>query len=179
MRVAIFGVGAAATTMAIQVASVYELFVLCSDFVYVMLFPQLTCVIYFIDMNTYGSLLGFIIGLFFRLAGGDPSLGLNPLIKYPWYNKQESLQLFPFKTFAMLTTFVFIFIGSYFTKFIFEREVLSKNFDIFKCIVNKSDRQTEIMFKPNKDLYVICSNKDQYISKEFLGKSNEGFVTKL
>jgi high affinity choline transporter 7 len=71
MRIGIVGVGAAATVLAIQVDSIYDLFVLCSDFVYVMLFPQLTCVVYFRDVNTYGSLAGYIMGLFFRLAGGE------------------------------------------------------------------------------------------------------------
>jgi Na+/proline symporter len=61
------------------VDSIYDLFVLCSDFVYVMLFPQLTCVVYFRDVNTYGSLAGYIMGLFFRLAGGEKSLKLPVL----------------------------------------------------------------------------------------------------
>jgi high affinity choline transporter 7 len=59
MRIGIVGVGAAASVLAIVVDSIYSLFVLCSDFVYVMLFPQLTCVIYFRDVNTYGSLSGY------------------------------------------------------------------------------------------------------------------------
>jgi high affinity choline transporter 7 len=46
MTIGIVGVGAAASILAIVVDSIYSLFVLCSDFVYVMLFPQLTCVIY-------------------------------------------------------------------------------------------------------------------------------------
>ena len=136
MRIGIFGVGAAATVLAIQVDSIYDLFVLCSDFVYVMLFPQLTCVVYFRDVNTYGSLAGYIMGLFFRLAGGEKSLKLPVLIHYPWYDAKEHLQRFPFKTFSMLTTFFFILFVSYFTKYIFDKGWLQKKYDIFKCVVN-------------------------------------------
>ena len=58
MRFAIFGVGAAATAMALSVGSIYVLFHLCSDLVFVILFPQLCCVIYFKASNTYGSIAG-------------------------------------------------------------------------------------------------------------------------
>ena len=88
MRIGIVGVGAAASVLAIVVDSIYSLFVLCSDFVYVMLFPQLTCMIYFRDVNTYGSLAGYIMGRFFRLAGGEKSLKLPALFQYPWYDAE-------------------------------------------------------------------------------------------
>jgi hypothetical protein len=61
MRIAIFGVGTLAIIMALTIGSIYELWFLCSDFVYVMLFPQLTCVVYFNGTNTYGSLVGFFV----------------------------------------------------------------------------------------------------------------------
>lgn len=76
MRFAIFGVGVLATVMAITVKSIYTLWYLCSDLVYVVLFPQLLCVIYLKTSNTYGSLVAYVIGMFFRIAGGEPSLGI-------------------------------------------------------------------------------------------------------
>lgn len=136
MRIGIVGVGAAATVLAIQVDSIYDLFVLCSDFVYVMLFPQLTCVVYFRDVNTYGSLAGYIMGLFFRLAGGEKSLKLPALFQYPWYDAEAKFQRFPYKTFSMLMSFLFILSVSYLTKYIFKKGWLSEKYDIFKCVVN-------------------------------------------
>jgi len=44
--------------MAIYIKSIYGLFVLCADFVYVVLFPQLTLVLYVPWINTYGAALG-------------------------------------------------------------------------------------------------------------------------
>ncbi|GFS03463.1 high affinity choline transporter 1-like [Elysia marginata] len=73
-----------ACVMAIQVDSIYELWYLCSDFVYVVLFPQLVCVMYLKKSNSYGSFVAFVLGLFFRLIGGDNALDIPALIKYPW-----------------------------------------------------------------------------------------------
>lgn len=135
MRVAIFGVGLMATLMAIFVDSIYGLWYLCSDLVYVILFPQLISVVYLKDTNTYGSLAGYLIGLFFRLAGGEPMLRLPPLIKYPLYTDEHGQQ-FPFKTFAMLLNFAAILIFSYGSKLLFENGYLQKRHDVFKCVVN-------------------------------------------
>lgn len=144
MRIAIVGIGSLATIMAIQVGSIYDLFVLCSDFVYVMLFPQLTCVIYFSGTNTYGSLAGYVMGLFVRLAGGEKTLSIPTMIKFPWYDETENSQLFPFKTFSTLTTFILIFLVSYCTNYIFEKGLLPAKCDIFKCVVNLDDKKEKL-----------------------------------
>lgn len=48
---------------------------MCSDLVYVVLFPQLLIVVHFKDWcNTYGSLFAYIVGMFVRLAGGEQVL---------------------------------------------------------------------------------------------------------
>jgi len=55
---------------------------MCSDLVYVILFPQLLLVVHFKDWcNTYGSFVAYCVGMFFRLAGGEPLIHLPPLIK--------------------------------------------------------------------------------------------------
>ncbi|CAC5389089.1 SLC5A7 [Mytilus coruscus] len=160
LRIAIFGVGVVATVIAITVGSIYELWFLCSDFVYVMLYPQLTCVVYFTGTNTYGSLAGFIIGLFFRLAGGDNLLNFKPLIRYPWYLEDSNTQLFPYKTFAMLLTFVSIFTVSYSTNFLFKSGILRKQYDVFRCIVNLPKKKSSKIFHPAQELNVEMSSKE-------------------
>ena len=59
MRFAIVCVGILATIMALTIQSIYGLWYLCADLVYVILFPQLCCVVYFKRSNTYGSLSGY------------------------------------------------------------------------------------------------------------------------
>ena len=132
MRFSIFGVGAAATAMALVVKSIYTLWFLCADLVYVILFPQLCCVIYIKSTNTYGSLISYLIGLILRIGGGEKSIGLEPFIKYPFYSEADG-QLFPFKTLAMLCSFATLILVSYLTKFLFERQILPLWLDVAGC----------------------------------------------
>ena len=63
-------VGAAATLLGIVVNSIYALWFLCSDLVYVILFPQFVLVVHTRFTNAYGSLVGFILGMILRFTGG-------------------------------------------------------------------------------------------------------------
>jgi len=71
IRGAVVVVGGLALMLGLLVKSVYGLFYLCADFVYVILFPQLVAVIYLPFVNVYGSIVGYIIGLVLRLIGGE------------------------------------------------------------------------------------------------------------
>ena len=93
----------------------------------------LCCV--FSKCNTYGSLLGYIIALFLRLGGGDPTLNIAPIIKYPYYNVTDG-QLFPYKTLAMLVSLFTIISVSYLLDFLFRSGRLPMKYDVFQCIVN-------------------------------------------
>ena len=64
-------VGSLALVLGLTVKSVYGLFYLCADFVYVILFPQLVSVVYLPFVNVYGSIVGYIMGLVLRLIGGE------------------------------------------------------------------------------------------------------------
>lgn len=139
MRAAIFGVGAMATAMAITVESIYDLWYLCSDLVYVVLFPQLCCVIYLRGTNTYGSLAGFITALFFRLSGGEKAMYVPTMIKYPFYDEVAKMQLFPYKTLSMLLSLSVLIGVSYSLKYLFEAGLLHRKYDVFMCIINTPD----------------------------------------
>ena len=105
MRAGVIGAGILACTLALTVKSIYALFYLCGDLVYVMLFPQLACVIYFHHANLYGSASGYIIGLFLRVMGGERIIGFDPIIKFPYYDEEYG-QLFPFKTLSMVVIYL-------------------------------------------------------------------------
>ena len=159
MRISIFGVGTLATIMGITVDSIYMLWFLCSDLVFVVLFPQLLCVIYLRWTNTYGSLFGYILGLFFRLAGGETSLGIPILIKYPFYSEEDG-QLFPFKTLSMLISLTTIMAVSMLTKKLFETGMLHRRFDIFMCVVNTPDENIALKKQENSELSAITPTND-------------------
>merc|ERR1712117_456698 len=71
-----------ATTLAIEFNSIYELFVLCGDFMFVIVFPQLTLVLYWELANTYGSVCSFFIGIILRLLCGDSLMGIPATISF-------------------------------------------------------------------------------------------------
>ena len=160
MRGAIFGVGTLATVMGITVDSIYMLWFLCSDLVFVVLFPQLCCVVYLRWTNTYGSLCGYILGLFFRLAGGEESLGIPILIKYPFFDEKTNSQLFPFKTLCMLISLSTIIVVSLATKNLFERGILHRRLDIFMCVVNTQGENIALKYQENSELSAITPTKE-------------------
>ena len=112
LRVSIVCVAALSCIIAIEVNSVYGLFYLCGDFVYVLLFPQLTLVLYYKRGNAYGALCGYVIGAFIRFTGGEPLLSMDAVFKYPNYDEASGTQLFPFKTMAMVVCFISIIVFS-------------------------------------------------------------------
>lgn len=106
LRVAVVAVGTAATAMALSVGSVYELWYLCADLVYVILFPQLVTALFDGRANRTGAMAGAAVGLLLRLGGGEPFLGLPATLPYPLGSN------FPFRTLAMLSGLATIWLVS-------------------------------------------------------------------
>lgn len=94
------------TILAITSNSVYDLWVLTSDLIYSLLFPQLLLIIYLPKVcNTYGSLLGFIVGTILRLGGGVDVFNIPAFLHYPSW--------LPFRTFAMVVALLVELLVSY------------------------------------------------------------------
>jgi high affinity choline transporter 7 len=93
-------VGVAATLMALQVRSVYALWVLCSDLVYCVLFPQLALALFDRRANRWGSYAGMAVALVLRVGAGEPLLGLPRL--WPLPVDAAGVATMPVKTLTML-----------------------------------------------------------------------------
>lgn len=115
VRLAVVAIGALATGLAIAADSVYVLWLLCSDLVYVVLFPQLVMVLFSRHANARGAAAGAVVGLVLRLGGGEPLLGLPATLPYPMHDPEIGI-LFPFRTFAMLMSLVTIWLVSRLTE---------------------------------------------------------------
>jgi high affinity choline transporter 7 len=109
IRFSVALLGAAALLMALRVQSVQALWFFTSDLVFVLLFPQLVYALFDPAANRIGSIAAFAVSLVLRIGGGEPLLGLKPLIPYPelftrhpadWYDPSTGAMLFPFKTLA-------------------------------------------------------------------------------
>lgn len=124
LRRCIWIIGISATLLALQVKSVYELWFLCSDFVYAILFPQLVTALFDKKANMYGSMAGFAVSLILRIGGGDPTLGIPTMIPYPMI--EDGTVLFPFRTLAMVSGLATIMIVSRLTQNICKPTQLKK-----------------------------------------------------
>jgi len=114
LKKSIWIIGIAATILALNIESVYDLWFLCSDFVYCLLFPALVCALFDPKANVWGALSGFLVAAFLRFGGGDAILGIPIFIEYPMMNGEEVL--FPFKTLAMLSGLITIIVVSRMTQ---------------------------------------------------------------
>ena len=102
--------GILATLIALRVQSIYTLWILCSDFVYCLLFPALVTALFDKKANFYGALAGFIVAFILRFGGGEASLGLPTILPYPIIDAASEFGqdgtriavLFPFRTFSMV-----------------------------------------------------------------------------
>ncbi|XP_029457568.1 high affinity choline transporter 1-like [Rhinatrema bivittatum] len=142
MRLSMVLFGSAAAGLAFLSHSVYDLWFLSGELVYTILFPQICCVFYISNTNTYGSATGFLFGLLLRLLGGETSLKLPPVIHYPGCRLVDGVyvQLFPFKTFTMLVSLAIIVAVSYLSTFLFMHSIIPIHWDI--CNVMKGKTST-------------------------------------
>lgn len=137
MRFGILVVGILSTVMALTIPSIYGLWSMCSDLVYVILFPQLLMVVHFKEYcNTYGSLSAYIMAFIVRISGGEKMMGLSAWIHYPGYDEATDTQMFPFRTMAMLISLITLIGVSYGTQVAFMTGKLAPGYDYFRCVVN-------------------------------------------
>ncbi|KAK6169316.1 hypothetical protein SNE40_020394 [Patella caerulea] len=132
LRVAVIVSGAMGTALALSAKSVYGLYVLCGDLMYVILFPQFTCVLFLEVTNGYGSVVGFFLSCILRVLGGEPYLDLKPILKYPFYT-EEFGQNFPFRTLTMICSFIAIISVSKLTEVLFKGQYLPLKLDVLGC----------------------------------------------
>jgi len=103
-------IGITATLIALQIRSIYDLWVLCSDFVYCLLFPALVTALFDPKANKIGAISGFFVALVLRLGGGEPIFNLPAFFPYPV--SDDGFTTIPFKTVAMLSGLLTILVVS-------------------------------------------------------------------
>ena len=105
MKKLVWIIGITTLLLALQVTSIYALWVLCSDFVYCLLFPALVTALFDPKANGRGAFVGFVVALVLRLGGGEASLGIDPWLPYPMEGGEITI---PFRTLAMLCNLMMI-----------------------------------------------------------------------
>lgn len=105
-----------------------------AEVAYIVVFPQLLCVLFVNKCNGYGAVTGLLTGLTLKLLNGDPSLGLTPVLRYPACIRDDgaNVQCVPVKTVSMLTVLVAIVLFSHLAAALFHKGLLPERMDVFR-----------------------------------------------
>lgn len=134
LRTSIVATAILSVTVAANTNTVYGLCVLCADYLYVILFPQLLASVHIPFLcNVYGSLAAFSVGVSLRLLAGEPLLGLPVLLKFPYYDEVAQEQLFPVKTTIMVVSLATLVVASQVARLVSERLLLAPNYGVVEC----------------------------------------------
>lgn len=136
-----------AMLIAIFVKSVYGLYLICSDLVFILLFPHLTLVVHFPQYtNRYGMIAGFGLAFFLRILAGEPVLKYNAIIKYPFYEeptyyadgstKAYGSQVFPFRILVMLINLLVTVFVSFCFKTLFTKVPSLEKYDFLGAVMD-------------------------------------------
>ncbi|XP_075547367.1 uncharacterized protein LOC142581799 [Dermacentor variabilis] len=124
-------------TMALKVQSVFALWTLSSDLVYVLLFPQFIALFFMPSkINAYGAASGFMIGLMARTLCGEPEFGVPVVLALPLYDAERGQQ-FPFRTFCMLLSLASLLGCSELAAYLFRSGHLEAHQDVWGCFVEE------------------------------------------
>ena len=79
---------------------------------YVVVFPHVVGAMCFTFLNRTGSIASIVVGVVLRVGGGEQGVGVPVFIKFPYFDERRQMQLFPFRTFAMLMSLAALIVVS-------------------------------------------------------------------
>ncbi|XP_069680631.1 high-affinity choline transporter 1-like [Periplaneta americana] len=179
LRIAVLVTASISAAIALTVGSVYYLSYLCSDLVYVILFPQLLLVVHWPHgVNTYGCISSFIVGFLLRVLGGEHGLGIPPAIKFPNFDEATGIQKFPFRTLCMLCAIATHMLVSMMARLLFENRYLDAGrWDFLNAFPHLRTVNSDSIFDSGNKEASKIPMAGSYQSVEKLGITNPVVIT--
>lgn len=144
-----------AMLIAIFVKSVYGLYLICSDLVFILLFPHLVLVVHFPKLvNRYGMATAFITALLLRVLSGEPVLKYVAILRWPYYVPPEEgveddygYQRFPFRNLIMVINLAISLVVSFLSSLFFRTYPHLAKYDILHAIADeeREDKESKVV----------------------------------
>ncbi|XP_056902860.1 high-affinity choline transporter 1-like [Takifugu flavidus] len=133
VRVSVVAAGIIGTVLSSLKSSVIMYVFLANEVAFIIMFPQLVSILFFPTFNSYGAIMGVIVGIMLKLLSGDPLLGLEPVIHFPGCTLEDGVyvQYAPVRTICMLFALASILFFSYLSSVLFNKNLLPDKLDVF------------------------------------------------
>lgn len=141
--------------------SIVAFWYLNSEICFILIFPQLTCALFFQISNGYGAVMGLLVGLSLKLLCGAAALGIEPVINVHGYTLEDGVYVHyaPVKTIFMIASFAATLLFSHLASVLFNNNLLPQRWDVLKIKDQKTaGAPSSLEATREREVQKLCEN---------------------